>query len=93
MLAGLETSLQEIFQEVLKKEPLSVTANFFAEGGSQAQVWSPGNGLTVELARLALLAWNSVHFASQKHDCPLRSYIDGSLLQSLSVHSSRRLQR
>ena len=38
MPAGLETSLQKIFQGVLKKERLSVTANFFAEGGSQGQV-------------------------------------------------------
>ncbi len=43
LVAGLETSLQKIFQEVLKKERLSVTANFFAEGGSQAQVYLRAN--------------------------------------------------
>ena len=52
MIAGLETSLQKIFQEVLEKATLSVTANFFAEGGSQAQVCSLGKCLTIKLAML-----------------------------------------
>lgn len=39
VLAGLETSLQKVFQEVLGKHRVSVTANFFAEGGNQKQVW------------------------------------------------------
>ena len=45
-LAGLETSLQKVFQEVLGKHRVSVTANFFAEGGTQKQVWPFATSVT-----------------------------------------------
>ena len=44
--AGLETSLQKVFQEVLGKHHVSVTANFFAEGGNQMQVWPFATSVT-----------------------------------------------
>ena len=38
MLAALERQIQGLFQEVLGKERVGTTANFFVEGGSQEQV-------------------------------------------------------
>lgn len=43
--AGLERQLQSLFKEVLNKD-VSVTANFFAEGGTPEQV-SLSNGFRI----------------------------------------------
>lgn len=53
--AALEKQIQGLFQEVLGKEKVSTTANFFAEGGSQDQVMPVQPRLCIQ--HLALPAW------------------------------------